>query len=478
MRCMRKLNRWKQQRQALYGLALLLMGPVMLFGQAPSYLGTKTPYVSAGVHQTPPPEGFQPVFINYVGRHGARYMTKAGADIDALKVLDAAERVAGLTGAGQRVRVLVKAICDAEKGHYENITLLGAAEQKAIGKRIFDQYNPALKGKGVEVVVTYKLRTQQSADAFLAGWSGYKVPETFSKLPDSLDAVLRFYDLSPAYQAYKKSPALKMAFDSLDRDRRTLRAAAAVAERLFTPVFRSQLKAEEELRFTANLYDVYSVEFSLTEELSSKDKTGLGIAFSQSELEWEAFRSGAQDFLEKGPGHDPLGIQVKVAAPLLAEFVRSTDRATGELTGAGGPTVPDTATHARPDAAGRTTPDAADRTTPDAILRFTHAEAISPFATLLGIPEASVPSASIYDYRGHWQAEKIIPLSANIQWIIYRNGKDYRVKVLLNEREVYLPLAGGPYYRWPDLRAWCLSRLKQVQADVQGDMLGYLKQLR
>jgi hypothetical protein len=115
---------------------------------------------------------------------------------------------------------------------------------------------------------------------------------------------------------------------------------------------------------------------------------------------------------------------------------------------------------------------------PDAILRFTHAEAVSPFATLLGIPAASIPAASVYHYSNRWQAETIIPLSANIQWILYYNGKDYLVKGLLNEREFLLPLGPGPYYRWSDLRAYCLQRLREAGAGLSDDMAAYLNGLR
>ena len=391
---------------------IILLG-VAAMAQGPLYLGTKTPYPAPTGGYTSPPAGFQPVFINYVGRHGARFMTKAGPDLEALRLLDAAEGRQGLTKVGLRVRRMVRRLCEIEKGQYENITLLGAEEQQAIGQRMLSRYPTVFTGKGLDVVVTYKVRTQQSADAFLKAFAGYKGQRRFSKLADSLDAVLRFYDLSPAYQRYKKSEGLKTALDSLDRDRRTGETAAAVCERVFTPGFRSGLKSAEELRFAGNLYDLYSVQFSLVRE--TKDSVDLGIAFGAPQLAWEDFVSGAQDFLEKGPGRDPLGIQVKVAAPLLVDFVRRMD-------------------------------EIIKNKNIDAVLRFTHAEAISPFATLMGISEASVPASDIYDYSKHWRVGDIIPLSANVQWIVYSNGKEYLVKVLLNEREVSLPLRGSG--RW------------------------------
>ena len=466
---------------------IILLG-VAAMAQGPLYLGTKTPYPAPKGGYTSPPAGFQPVFINYVGRHGARFMTKAGPDLEALRLLEAAEGRQGLTKVGLRVRRMVRRLCEIEKGQYENITLLGAEEQQAIGQRMLSRYPAVFTGKGLDVVVTYKVRTQQSADAFLKAFAGYKGQRRFSKLADSLDAVLRFYDLSPAYQRYKKSEGLKAAFDSLDRDRRTGETAAAVCERVFTPGFRSGLKLAEELRFAGNLYDLYSVQFSLVRE--TKDSIDLGIAFGAPELAWEDFVSGAQDFLEKGPGRDPLGVQVRVAAPLLVDFVRRMDEVVRRGAAAAGGSEAAQAKGGR-DEATRVSGDAGGS---DAVLRFTHAEAISPFATLLGISEASVPALDIYDYSKHWRAGDIIPLSANVQWIVYSNGKEYLIKVLLNEREVSLPLrgvgaggvgasegaggGGGPFYRWEELRKYCLARLRAVGADPEGNMLEYLKRLQ
>ena len=455
---MRKFN-------LFFGILLLSMGAM---AQGPLFLGTKTPYPAPVGVYTSPPAGFQPVFVNYVGRHGARFMTKAGPDVEALRLLETAEGKQGLTKVGLRVRRMVRRLCEIEKGQYENITLLGAEEQQAIGQRMLSRYPAVFTGKGLDVVVTYKVRTQQSADAFLKAFVGYKGPRRFSKLADSLDAVLRFYDLSPAYQRYKKSEGLKKAFDSLDRDRRTGEAAEAVCERVFAPGFRAALKPADELRFAGNLYDLYSVQFSLVRE--TKDSVDLGIAFGAPELAWEDFVSGAQDFLEKGPGRDPLGIQVKVAAPLLVDFVRRMDEVVGRGAAATGGSE---AAQAKGGC--------------DAVLRFTHAEAISPFATLLGISEASVPVSDIYDYSKHWRVGEVIPLSANVQWIVYSNGKEYLIKVLLNEREVSLPLrgvgtgavaGGGPFYRWEELRKYCLERLRVVGADLKGNMVDYLKELR
>ncbi|SDG24851.1 histidine-type phosphatase [Chitinophaga filiformis] len=421
--------------------------------QEKKFLGTKTPYPFKAVRYTPPPGGFTPVFVNYVGRHGARFLTKAGADIKVQALLQQAQQSAALTPVGVQLLAMTNRFLTIEQNNYENISQLGAAEQAGIGERILKNNGPAFKGRGLDVEVTHKVRTRQSATAFLSAFKNYSGDKTIHAAPaDTAENVLRFYDLSPAYTTFKDGPVVTGRADSLEQDARTASVAQAVWKKVFKPSF--ALQEEKALTFTKSLYDLYSVQFSIPLEIKAKgyqhDSINFGIAFDASSLAWMSFINDAEDFYEKGPGLDTLGIQVTVAVPLLADFLNSTAAAiNGNLQ-------------------------------KDAVLRFTHAEAISPFATLLGIPAASHPTASVYRYAQHWQASGIIPLSANIQWIVYSNGKDYLVKVLLNEREVQLPVktAHYPYYKWEDVQQYYADKLHKIGTTPDADMHRYLLELK
>ena len=217
-----------------------ILGSVVLMGwigtgKAPLFLGTKTPYTKPVAEYLPPPEGYYPSFINYVGRHGARFLTKEGPDVQVLEELETGARDRSLTDTGRLVLSMLSKLYGIQKGRYENITLLGEKEQEAIGRRELENYGKAFTGRGLEIIYTYKVRTKQSADAWLRGFAHYKGERHFSKTTDSLDTLLRFYDLSPAYQKYKKSPVLRRRLDSLNTDRRTLAVARDVCARIFMP---------------------------------------------------------------------------------------------------------------------------------------------------------------------------------------------------------------------------------------------------
>ena len=130
----------------------------------------------------------------------------------------------------------------------------------------------------------------------------------------------------------------------------------------------------------------------------------------------------ADDYYKKETGINNNGIQVRIAVPLLVDFLKTSDEFIKKRVAL----------------------------TPS--YSFAHAgETIAPFAALLDINTADKATKTT-DIVPVWQASKIIPLSSNIQWIFYKKqGLDkYLVKILLNEKEVHItgmPVNGFPYYK-------------------------------
>ena len=56
-----------------YALTLIfVLNSIVNINAQNLYLNTKTPYQPQQKNYAAPPKGYMPVFINYVGRHGAR----------------------------------------------------------------------------------------------------------------------------------------------------------------------------------------------------------------------------------------------------------------------------------------------------------------------------------------------------------------------------------------------------------------------
>ncbi|MBS1565033.1 MAG: hypothetical protein JST39_11630, partial [Bacteroidetes bacterium] len=266
-------------KQAIRNIILLLLIYIPAAGQD---AGTKTPYPAPGKRCTPPPPGYAPVFINHVGRHGARFLTKAGSDVETLQLLELAKTEGALTAEGQAILRMVIRFLSIEQDNYENITLLGREEQAAIASRMLHRYPQVFTGRGLELIMTHKVRTQQSAEAFASGLGDYKGKKNYRVVPDSLDNTLRFYDLSPAYIAFRQNPLLRRSIDSLNNDPKTAAVSANVCARMFTPAFASRLHKgivveikQKKLKidavsFTENLYDLYCVQLSIPLEMRQK----------------------------------------------------------------------------------------------------------------------------------------------------------------------------------------------------------------
>ena len=156
--------------------------------------------------------------------------------------------------------------------------------------------------------------------------------------------------------------------------------------------------------------------------------------------------------LKKGPGTDNNGIQVRVAVPLLVDFINTSD-------------------------------DFIKNKKVNAQLRFAHAETIAPFAALLQISGADKAAKQSSALVKNWQASKVIPLSANIQWVFYKrkDSADYLVKILLNEKEERITGLRSKsllFYKWSDLRAFYISKLTRCGVKLSDDMNAYLSDLK
>lgn len=420
-----------------------------------NYLGTKNLYTAPAYKNSPVPAGYQPLFINHVGRHGARHLTKEVNTSFAYTFLASADTANKLTAAGKQLWAYVKALDKVEHGNVKSISGEGADELKGIGKRMYAHYPQVFAGTPkMSVGFTKEIRTKQSADAFLTGLKpNFKSEPTIREYPDDTD--LRFFDASPAYTAFEENGNWQQSMNLLQQKLNYAAVNKQIAEKWLVPAYLKTLKASQIEKLVGDVFGFATILPSLKVEMEKVNVKAADVNFASlftcDELTVLSKVDVADDYLKKAPGTDLNGIQIKVAAPLLADFITAVD---------------DFAKH----------PDTCAR------LRFAHAETISPFATILGISQASVVAKDITQLDAAWKSSEIIPLSSNIQWIVYqkKGSKDLLVKVLLNEQEVYI--AGLPktsyYYKWPVLRAFYLKKLAALKLGLTDDRDAFLKNVK
>lgn len=91
-------------------------------------------------------------------------------------------------------------------------------------------------------------------------------------------------------------------------------------------------------------------------------------------------------------------------------------------------------------------------------LRYGHDTNLAPLAVLMGINDLQTSTADWQRIADTYRTYRIIPMCGNVQLVFYQKKgvKEVLVKMLLNEREVKLPLSSesAPYYAWKDVRSY------------------------
>ncbi|WP_461450816.1 histidine-type phosphatase [Mucilaginibacter sp.] len=417
-----------------------------------NYLGTKTLYQYQAQKYTPPPAGYLPVFINHVGRHGARHLTKEVKKTYAYQLLMQADSAKGLMAKGKHLQQMVLALQKLEQGNTKYISAEGRDELYEIGQRMALNYNSIFKGNlNLDVAVTKEVRTTQSAQSFLSGLNS-KLNDTANTAFYNDDTDLRFYDLSPAYKKYEESVSSSGLILSLKKADNFSGLVDAVVNQFFNADFLDMLSADQKEKFVNDIFGFETIVYSLNTEIKQSDFTWDQLNFSTfftcDQLTKLGEVDSAIENLEKGAGTDNNGIQVRVAAPLLVDFIKAADEF-----------VKIRKYNAR--------------------LRFAHAETVAPFASLLQLSTADKAGNDISAIQANWQSAQVIPLSANVQWIFYKqSGKPiYLVKILFNEKEAHvdgLDQKQFPYYKWQDIRSLYLTKLKSMNVNLTDDMTAYL----
>ncbi len=404
------------------------------------FLGTKTLYKDNHHKNTPAPAGYRPVFIDHVGRHGARHLTKDVKTTSAYALLMQADSANALTEKGKKLKQMVIALQKVEKGSIKFISAEGRDELRGLGERMVLNYSNVFKTRtSLKVAVTKEVRTKQSADAFLKGLNS-KLKDTASASFYNDDTSLRFYDLSASYKAFEDKVDEGVMMTELDKMDHREAINSAIASRFFAKSFLKKLGDGQKEKFVDDVFGFATIVYSLKAEIQQAGYQAADVDFASlftcNELQNLGEMDSADENLKKGPGADNNGIQVRIAAPLLNDFISAAD-------------------------------DYMKTGTYNARLRFAHAETIAPFAALLQISNADKASKAAVELNKNWQSSAVIPLSANIMWVFYKkqDTKGYLVKILLNEKEARisgLETNSYPYYKWSTLRAFYMNKLNRL----------------
>lgn len=383
----------------------------------------------------PAPKGFKPFYISYFGRHGARHNSADPAFL--LNLLDRAAADGKLTPFGEDVRARYAALYPQLKLREGDLTAVGTAQLEGIAGRMMGQYARVFqKGRTVRAVSSTTPRCLLSMAAFLHGLrsSGWKGEISL----DTGNAWMR--TVAP----HRKTNELYV--QQRGRMRTEDRAAwEADVQRLRDEIdekaFLSRLFTDEEWVRTQGDPQAFMKGFySLA---VSTPCTGLPEDFYDLFTPEELYREWAVENLRFygyfGPSKYFGGTSWSIAAPALEIIISEADE------------------------------DLRTGTTA-ARLRFGHDVGLMCLYSLLDLEGWRTVADDLHEVADVWRCYRV-PMAANLQWIFYRNAAgDILVRLRVNEEDASLPVepaAEGIFYRWEDLRAYCLARCAEARKRIE-----------
>ena len=366
-----------------------------------------------------PPKGYKPVYISHYGRHGARYNYKQEG-YDDLKAFFEKAIVAGvLTPDG---RALAQKYLGAYKyfdGRAGDLTPLGWDQHYGIGGRMYRNYRQVFrKHPHLDARASTIQRSIMSMVAFCDAIeeqdSHVRIDkETSESFMPIMNPHHSNHPFSESVRGGKKPYGKGWMKEVKDLKARTIRADE------FLPRYFNDLDWVERNFGKTNL------ELELYFLMISTACTDVPVSFegmfSPEELyglwEWRNYFY----YQKWGPGENGTNPAFLLASLLLDDIMDKADEdlASGKF---------------------------------GARLRFGHDTPIAMILCLMGVDGWSTPAAHPSDIKYFYDFTNV-PMAANLQLVFYaRRGAPTLVRMMLNERDITLPLPGenAPYYRWSD----------------------------
>lgn len=396
--------------------------------------GTMITYDFRAVEPPLIPDSLTPVHIDYVARHGARFLTSEGKVESCEKLLKKAQERAALTRKGNDFLRLLSEVRSHTDGRWGLLSPIGIDEEWRLGTEMAEAYAEAFRHPDAQVVsvASYVPRVVQTMDCFTTAIA-YRYPgiDTRAASGRRYDRLTRFFVTDSLYNAWRHEGEWTKVYDRYA----ATHIPTAPAQRLVGD--HSGLSDRDLRKLT---YDMYMVLQGMraaslpapTTEWMSEDEYRACWEVTNLEKYFQYWISPLSDLPARG------------ASDLLRHiFSNSVALASGNLP-------------------------------PGLTGVFGHAETLIPFFSLLGItnPPAGNTSAlasatESTDYStlsDRWSDVRLTPLGANLAIIYFRSstGRLY-AGMRLNGRNIS-PVADPAQLIVPlaTLQAYWLSRLAAV----------------
>ena len=376
-------------------------------GDGPNF-STLTPYPEPTSNELPEaPDGFEPVFAQFVARHGARSLTDGELLADTIALWKKARDADALTAAGEKFGPDAERLRTAmRKVGFGQLSTLGKEEMQGIGtragERLSSMFETALDdGARVDIFDSGKARARASARNFSRGLNSTQ-PDLEIEPSDTDENTLKFDSENNEYEDFLEDGPWISAYNQQRKQSGIDQAAADTLKHLYTPEFVKGLK--NKLYWANGIFDVYRSGPAMSGDVDV-DTTPVMPAKAAEAF---VYVDDGRYFYSRGPGLEGDDGSYQAAQILLDDFFTVIDDR-----------LQDRGAH----------PHAA-------VYRFAHAEEITPFASLIELPGADEQGkpGEVYTHENNdFRVSTVAPLSSNIEWVVWGDGDTHIVSVSHNE---------------------------------------------
>ncbi len=378
--------------------------------------GSLTPYPARSPIEYP--DSLIPVFINHVGRHGARYPASSANCLTLQRILSRADSLGTITPLGRRLAALNNEVIELSNGRWGALDSVGIREQQDIATRMFYNYTEIFSNKGtVKALSSYSPRAMMSMYAFTHQLDRLNNRNEFRTSTGRNNSYLmRPFDTDSSYLEFRRKKAWQPAYDQYFNSV----CPTGAIERAVGKNYPFASAAEKR--------DAAIVEYYVVAGLSAMGlPSRMSEFFNMEEANalWSCFN--LRQYLVR-TASTVSSVPADIASALVLDIVSTTD---AFIDGSEEPVC--------------------------AVLRFGHAETLMPLLSLLHIPGCYYLTNYFDTVAAHWRDFEVVPMASNIQFILFKakNTGRYYTRVDLNEVPVKLRKGDDAiYYPWGELRRY------------------------
>ncbi len=364
------------------------------------------------------PDSLTAVFINHVGRHGARFPSSPKNVTTLIRELAKADSAKALTPAGEELLTLAKFVSETSRNRWGALDSLGMAEQRGIASRMFRNYGMLFNDTRINAISSYSPRCVMSMYEFthqLDRLNNHIEITTSSGRQNS--PLMRPFDLDSDFIEWAKSgdwkAAYKMLFETM--------MPTASARKLFKSEYAKEMTNDDARKVSYHA-------FKLLQELSAMGlPSKMERYFTREEANQAWSCTNLSHYLER-TASTLSTLPAEIAAPLLTDLLTTAEAA-----------VEGKQQYA-------------------VMLRFGHAETLMPLLSLMHLDGCYYLTNYFDTVALHWKDFYVVPMASNLQMILVKSksGKMY-VRLDLNERPIpLLPGSDIIYTPWQQAREYLL----------------------